>query len=262
MLGRMRGFAPRPVEWRSAGVLLRESNALLAAAPARLVGMYLLIYLPIQLLSGTAYLAMPLRGILASIAFAGYFCALEAARRGQAPALLDIVRPWRLPRDKLLLLALAGLVPVLLVWLAWWMDLGSLALDKLLAAPLAGAEGAAAAGGEPLSALVSVSNPALAQRIEAVAIENLVDIPLLLLQPLCVLHFWSGTRTFSANLLASLVNWRWGLLLAVLLTPIGVGLYSFQPDGLAGILLLLLTDVGIGIYVSAFTLVLMHHSLD
>jgi hypothetical protein len=264
MLGRMRGFAPRPVPWRSGGQLLRESAAILAAAPGRLVGMYLLVYLPVQLLSGTAYLAMPLRGILASVAFAGYFCALETARRGNVPGLLDMARPWRLPPDKLILLGLAGLVPVLLVWLAWWIDLGGPALDKLLTAPLAEAatDRAAQVAGEPLTAFLSVSNPALAQRIEAVTIENILDIPLLLLQPLCVLHTWSATRTLSANLLASLANWRWGLCLAVVLAPIGLALYSFHPDSLAGNLLLLVTDVGLGIYLSAFTLVLMHHSLD
>jgi hypothetical protein len=241
---------------------MREAVALLGAAPARLIGFYLLIYLPVQLLSGTAYLAMPLRGILASIGFAGYFCALEAVHRGQVPKLLDMARAWRLPGDKLLLLAMAGLGPVLLVWLVWWLDLGTQLLDQLLSAPLAGSAEGAAPSGEALGALLSVSDPALAQKVEAVVIENLLDIPLLLLQPLCVLHFWSATRTLSANLLASLANWRWGLLLAVVLTPVGLALYSLHPQSVAGNLLLLTVDVALGIYLSALTLVLMHHSLD
>ncbi len=255
-----RSFAPHPVAVRGIGQLLGETRSLLAVAPGRLLGLYLLVYLPVQLLSGTAYLAMPLRAIVASIGFAGYYCALEAARLGRMPGLRDMAAPWRLPPDKLVLLGLAGLVPVLLVWLVWWLDLGSLELDRLLTAPLADA--AADSTRDPLSAGLTVSDPALVQKIEAVAVENLLDIPLLLLQPLCVLYAWSATRTFSANLLVSLTNWRWGLLLAVLLTPAGLILYSWHPQGLLQNLVLLSTDIVFGIVPSAFSLVLMHHSLD
>ena len=258
--GRDSSFAPRPVAFQLGGQLLRETSAILAAAPGRLLGLYLLIYLPVQLLSGPAYLAMPLRASLASVGFAGFYCALEAARLGRAPGLRDLAGPWRLPRDKLVLLCLGGLVPVLLVWLAWWIDLGSLELGKLLANSLA--DGGADSARDNLSTVASVSNPALGQKIEAVLIENLADIPLLLLQPMCVLFSWSATRTFSANLMVSLANWHWGLFLAAALTPIGLSLYSYHPGTLSGDLLLLIADVAVGIFLNAFCLVLLHHSLD
>lgn len=259
MPARTGGFAPRPVPLRQAGRVLQESAALVAAWPGRLVGLYLLIYLPVQLFSGSAYLAMPLRAVLASIGFAGIFGALEAIRGGRAPGLRDMAQAWQLPRDKLVLLGLAGLVPVLLVWLVWWLHLGSARLDALLTAPVAVAPEPsqdAAAGA------MGVGNPPLGLKIETVAVDGLLSIPLLLLQPLCVLYSWNASRTFSANLLASLANWRWGLILAVVLFPLGLALYSYQPQGLLESLLLLLADVATGIYLSAMCLVLMHRTLD
>lgn len=256
--GRPSAFAPRAVPWSEAGAALREAADITLAYPWRLVGLYLLIYVPfLMFFGGVAYLAMPLRGIYESVFFAGYFCALEAARARRAPGLADLFGLWRLPHDKLLLLALAGLAPVVLTWLAWGLDLGWSDLDTLLRARLApGAEAGEAA------AAFGPGHPALAQRIEAAAVENLLGIPLLLLQPLCVLYAWSASRSLSANLLASLRNWRWGCLLGVIFLPLGVALNAYEPQSAVEELGLLALAVVLSVYLSAFTLVLMHRTLD
>jgi hypothetical protein len=257
--GSPRGFAPRAVPWGEAPALLAEAGRIVAAAPARLLGLYLLLFLPLQLLLGMAYLAMPLRGILASIGFAAYYGALEAARSGRPPGLADLGRALRLPADKLGLLVLAGLVPVLLIWLGWGLDLGPAALDQLLSAHMiAPADGGDAAA----AAAVSAGEPALAQRIEEALIDNLAAIPLLLLQPMCTLYGWSATRTFSANLLASLANWRWGCLLAALLVPLELALFGVAAASDAEQLLVLGLSVVLGLFLSALTLALLHRSLD
>lgn len=252
------GFAPRAVALREAGPLLRAAAAVVLFSPARLVGLYLAVYLPVQLISGTAVAAMPVRAILASIGFAGYFYALEAACRGRPPGLGDLGAVLRLPGDRLVLLGLAGLLSVFAVWASWWLDLGTTQIRLLLTAPLAVAGDPAHAA----DAVMTVSNPPLAQMIEAVTVENLIDVPLLFLQPLCVLRSWSATRTLSANLLASLANWRWGLVLAGVLGAVGLALYAWQPHDAAGTFLLLVADVAVGIVSNAFILVLMHRALD
>jgi hypothetical protein len=251
------GFAPRAVGFQEAGSLLRETWKLVFLSPGRLIGLYLAIYLPVQLVSGMALVVMPLRSALVSIGFAGYYLALEAAYRGRPPGLSDLAGLVRMPRGLWALLALAGLFSVLAVWGLWWLDMGTAQLRELLTAPLAAAADPARAA----EAVMTVSNPPLAQKIEAVAMENLIDIPLLFLQPLCVLRSWSATRTLSANLIASLANWRWALVLAVALGAAGFALYDWQPQGLGSTFLLLAADVAIGIVSNAFTLVLMHRAL-
>ncbi len=251
-----REFAPRAVSVELTGRLAGEAAALLRAAPGRLLGLYLLASLAVQLLAGVAYLAMPLRAGLASLAFSGFFCALERVYRGQAPGLRDMGRPWQLPYDRIFLLVAVGVLQVLATWLVWWLDLGSTQLDRLLSVPLAGAEG------DTKDLVPSVSHPALAQMIEMIGVECVLNLPLLLLQPLCVLYDWSATRTLAANLLASLANWRWGVLMAIVGGPISLALYASHPDGLGPILLFLAVDAVSSMYLSAFTLVLLHHSLD
>jgi len=249
-----RAFAPRPVSIELTGRLARRSFAVLRAAPGRLLLLYLFVYLPLLLLlTDAAYLAMPLRGVLASIGFAGFYGALQRAADGEAPGLREMVRPWLLPADRIVLLALAGLLPVLAIWLVWWFDLGSAGLDGLLSVPL---------GAAPADAKAGPASPALAQLVEMIAVENLLNLPLLLLQPLCVLHDWSATRTLSANLLASLANWRWGVLLAMVAGPLALALNAAPLDNPAVLPLVLVADVGFGMFLSAFTLVLLQYTLD
>lgn len=249
------GFHPRPVALGRAGSLVRESCALLLAAPGRLIGLYFVAFLVVQIFSGVAYLAVPLRWALASVAYTGFYLALDRVRCGQQPGLRDMGRPWVLPFDRIALLVVAGVLPVLLAWLIWWIDLGSAEMARLLSAPLA-------ADDDAPGALPSAAHPALAQMVELAAVGGLLNIPLLLLQPLCILYDWSATRTLSANLLASLANWRWGVAMAVLVAPVSVALDASHPKTGLELLAIILVDIALGMFLSAFTLVLLRHSLD
>jgi len=242
-LGTPRRFAPRTVGLDEFSSLARESAALLAAAPGRLCVLFLLVFLPIQLVPSLPYIAMPLRATLAAVGFTGFFAALEAARKGRPPSFLDMLLPWRLAPDKIALLVASGLVPLLLALVAWWLDLGSNALDDLLG-------GRAGEGA-----------PAMRQQLEFVVVINLVSMPLLFLQPLCILFPWSGSRTLAANVLAWLANWRWALVLALVSIPLAIGLDSFDPGDPVEILLSLISEVAVEIALSAFTLVLLQRSL-
>ncbi|HXY22413.1 MAG TPA: hypothetical protein VEI29_06995, partial [Burkholderiaceae bacterium] len=99
------------------------------------------------------------------------------------------------------------------------------------------------------------------QQLEFVVVFNLVGMPLIFIQPLCVLYTWSATRTLSANLLAWIANWRWALVITLLLIPIAIGLDSFDPSSAPEIVLSLLSEVAVEIGLSAFTLVLLQRSL-
>jgi hypothetical protein len=223
--------------------MVRETGSLLAAAPGRLCGLFLLIFLPVQLLSAMPYAAMPLRFSVAAVGLAGYYSALQAVREGRPATLMDMLLPWRLPADKVILLVVSGLVPLLAVLLVWWIDLGWEAVDAFLG-------GQMPAEGFPLR-----------QEIEFVLVLNVVGTPLLFVQPLCVLYAWTGTRSLAANLLAVLANWRWALALALLSIPIAIGLDSFDPKSVPEILLSLMADVAIEMGLGAFTLVLLQRSL-
>jgi len=242
--GTPRRFAPRPVGLDQFPSLLRDAAALLRAAPGRLCGFFLLVFVPIQLLSGVPYIAMPLRETLASIGFAGFFVALEVARQGRRPTLLDMAYSWRLPADKLILLVASGLVPLLAVLLVWWLDIGGAELDAYLS-------GRAPEGSLPVR-----------QQLEFVLVFNLVGMPLLFIQPLCALCSWSATRTLSADLLAWAANWRWALLVTLVLVPVAIGLESFDPASALEVVLSLLSEVAVEIGLSAFTLVLLQRSLQ
>ncbi len=254
-----RGFAPRAVPWNEGVPMLREALALFTAAPLRLLGLYLLFTLPVVLLNGPSWLALPVRVTIAAIIDAGLFAALEAVRRGRPPGLRDMFSPWLLPPGKIILLGLSGAALLLGDWLVWWADLGGAALQQLLIVyvpPEPGPEGAAAA----VQAL-SAANPAFAQKLEASLSENLLDIPLLLLAPLCVLHPWSATRTLAANLIASLRNWHWGVALFLFSTPVQLGFWVAAPS-LAIKLPLVLVNCVLGIITAGFVLALMHRALD
>ncbi len=239
-----RPFAPRPVGLDQFASLLHESAAILGRAPGRLFGLFLLVFLPIQILPSVPYAAMPLRTTLATIGFAGFFRVLESVRHGRPATLADMIAAWKLPADKLVLLAASGLLPLLAALLLWWFDMGGSQLDAYLG------------GREPGSAL------GLRQQVEFVVVLNLAGMPLLFVQPLCVLCAWSGTRTLSANLIAWIANWRWALLLTLVLIPLAIGLDSFDPENALEILLSLGGEIVVEIALSAFTLVLLQRSLE
>jgi hypothetical protein len=238
-----RGFAPRPVRAGEFVALLQEAAALVGAAPGRLCGLFLLVFLPVQLLSVVPYAAMPLRFSIAAVGLAGYYSALEAVRAGRPATIMDMLLPWRLPADKVILLVASGLLPLLAVLLVWWFDLGWDAVDAFLG-------GRVPADGFPMR-----------QEFEFVLVINLVGTPLLFVQPLCVLYSWSASRSLSANLLAFVANWRWALALALISIPIAIGLDAFDPKSIPEILLSLMADVAVEMALGVFTLVLLQRSL-
>ncbi len=240
--GAPRRFAPQPVGLEELPALARATVAVIGGAPWRLVGLYLVVFLPFQLLLGVPYLGRPLGSAFASVGFAGYFAAMDAVRLGRAPAFADLLRPWRMPSAKLALLAVAGVVPLLFVVLVWWADLGVAQLDTLLSGADQGLLGAR-------------------QQVEFIVVFNAVGMPLLFLQPLSVLYTWTASRTLSANLIVCVANWRWALALTLVAIPIGIGLASLDPSSAADTLLSLIAEVAVDMVLSAFTLVLMRRSL-
>jgi hypothetical protein len=238
-----RGFTPRTVALDQLPALVREAAGLFARAPARLCGLYLLVFLAVLLLPDLPYVARPLRATIDAVGVAGFFVALESARQGRAPSLLDMALPWRLAPNKLVLLVAAGLVPLLAVLLVWWLDIGGAELDALL-------------GGSAPD-----SRPSERQQMQDILVRNFVSMPLLFLQPFCVLFSWSASRTVSATLLAWLANWRWALALTLVSIPIEMGLGAIDSRNVGEVVLALIAGVASDIFQCAFTLVLMQRSL-
>jgi hypothetical protein len=253
--GAPRRFAPQPVRLAEFGAIAREAAGLLAASPGRLFGLFLLVYLPLQLLPDRMYLALPLRAMLASVGFAGFFCALDSVRHARPPTIQDMASVWRLPSGKLLLLVLGGLMPLLCVLAVWWLDLGGAEFDRLMSAP------AAVQAADGTWSPNPAATPTLTLWIEFSATGSFAAMPLLFLQPLCALYPWSGSRTLSAALIAWAANWRWSLLLAAALTPVAIVLNAYEPAGLGQTLVLLLSDIALNMFLCAVTLVLLRRSL-
>ena len=241
--GMPRRFAPRIVAADEFVSMVQEAAMLIGAAPSRLCGLFLLVFVPLQLLGLVPYAAMPLRFSIGAVGLAGYFGILEAVRTGRPATLADMLAPWRLPADKIVLLAVSGLVPLLAVILVWWLDLGWPSVDSFLA------------GADAADAL------SMRQEFEFMLVGNLVGVPLTFLQPLCVLHDWSASRCLSANLLAVAANWRWALALAVISIPIGIGLDAVDQKNALEMLLSLLANIAVAMGLGAFTLVLLQRSL-
>jgi hypothetical protein len=240
-----RRFAPQPVGLEEFASMVRETAALLGVAPGRLCGLFLMVFLPVQLVSALpfSYAVMPLRFAIAAVGLAGYYAVLESLRNGRPASVSDMLLPWRLAPDKVVLLVASGLVPLLAVLLAWWFDLGWDVADAFLS-------GQVPSEGLPVR-----------QEIEFVLVLNLVGTPLLFVQPLCVLYAWTGTRTLAANLLAFAANWRWALILTLVSIPIAIGLDAFDPKTVPEILLSLAADVAVEMGLGAFTFVLLQRSL-
>lgn len=247
-----RRFAPRRVAKDELANLLQEGFALFGAAPLRLSGLYLLVYVPLLFVLDLPYVGRPLDAAIGGIAFAGFFTALESVRQHRQATLHDMGSAWKLPADKLVLLAAGGLVPVVFILLAWWLDLGSGPLDALLSGE-----------GTPLASPLRTES-------EGVAVGELVSMPLLFLQPACVLFPWSGTRTLSATLILWLANWRWALGIALVRIPLSMVLIILgmsdpsdpgSSGGLVESIAFLAFGAALDLATGVFTLVLLNRSL-
>ena len=239
-----RRFEPKPVPLSEWTEMARDAALMIGAAPVRLIGLYLLVYLPIQLFPNFPYVAIPIRATIGAIGFTGFFLALDAARSGRPPTIVDMALAWRLPAGKLAVLALSGLLPIACMALVWWLDLGGNAVNDLLSGRL-----------EP-----DKFTPH--QQLDAVLAIDFAGLPLFFLQPLCMLAPWSASRTLSANFIACAVNWRWVLALTLLQVPIDIGTSALGTENGFEQLLSLLSELAVAIVLSAFTLRLLQRSLE
>jgi hypothetical protein len=187
-------FPLRRVALREAGPLLRATIAPFRAYPLRLIGMFLLLWVPIEALAGLPTLGLFLKEIADAVAFTGYTLALDAATRSDPPDFRHLAVVLRFGRDKLILLALSGLLPILFAVLVlygvWGLEATTGFLDEL-----------ARMAGHPSSAMV----------LDLRAAAYLASMPFTFVAPVWALYRWSGSRSMAANLLACLVNWRWVL---------------------------------------------------
>jgi phytoene dehydrogenase-like protein len=187
-------FPLRRVGFDEAWQLLRESVAPFQTAPFRLTWMFLLLWVAVQALVLVPTLGQFLIEMAAAAAFTGYTAALDAAARSEPPDLRHLAVVARFGRDKLILLMLTGLLPVLFAVLVlcgvWGLQETARFLDAL-----------GSPEGHP--------SPRLVWHFQAA--KYVASMPFAFVAPVWALYRWSGSRSMAANLLASLVNWRWVL---------------------------------------------------
>jgi len=120
----------------------------------------------------------------------------------------------RFDRDKLILLMLTGLLPVLFALLVlcgvWGLQETARFLDAL---------------GNP----EGHPSPRLVWHFQAA--KYVAGMPFTFAAPVWALYRWSGSRSMAANLLASLVNWRWVLAITGFEAVASEGLVWLQQQG-------------------------------
>jgi len=190
-------FPLRQVALSEAEPLLRETMAPFRAYPLRLIGLFLLLWLILWLVTYFQTAGVFFSDVVAAVAFTGYTAALDAATRSEPPDLRHIAAVLRFGSDKLILLLLSGVLPVLLavlvVYGAWGMQDTVQFLDEYSRAD----------GGHPSSTVMFYFRAA----------EYIASMPFTFVSPVWALYRWSGSRSMAANLLACVVNWRWVLAL-------------------------------------------------
>jgi hypothetical protein len=219
---------------------MRETAALLGASFGRLLVLFLLFYLLVLFLQELPYVALPLTATLSAIGNAGFICALETTRQGRAPSILDMLYPWKLPTEKLVLLVLGGMLPILVGMLVWWLDLGA---DRFVTL---------------LQTTDPAQIPSVGERIEFDLVIEVAATPLFFLAPFCVLYTWSASRTVSATVLAGLANWPW--LVGYCAVSVGIDLGFIALDATRDLALVpvgLAANIAVTMFSDAFTLVLM-----
>jgi len=187
-------FALRPVALREAGELLHAALAPYRAAPLRLSGMFLLLWVPTLALVFLPTFGPFLSETVSAVVFAGYTAALDAAARSEPPDFRHVAVVLRFGRDRLTLLALTGLLPVvcavLVLYAVWGVHETAAFLDQLTRG-----------NGRPSPGMM----------LDFQAAEYVASMPFTFAAPVWALYRWSGSRCMAANLLASWVNWRWVL---------------------------------------------------
>jgi hypothetical protein len=189
-------FPLRRVTFRELGPLLHASVAPFRVAPLRLTGLFLLLWVPIVILTFTQVLGPFLSDVAGAVAFTAYTAALDAAGRSEQPDFRHLGVVLRFPRDKMLLLMLSGLLPLLVAVLVlsavWGLTETGAFLDALGRA---------------------TGHPSPVMSLDFQAAEDIASMPFTFVGPVWALYRWSGSRSMAANLLACLVNWRWVLAL-------------------------------------------------
>jgi hypothetical protein len=189
-------FTLRRVGLGEAGHLLRESVAPFRAAPWRLMGLFLLLWIPIQVLAFAQTVGPFLSDIAAAVGFTAYTAALDAATRSEPPDFRHLSVVGRFDFDKLTLLMLSGLLPVVVAVLVlygmWGMPETARFLDNL-----------SRTDGHPSTRLL----------LDFELAGDVAGMPFTFVAPVWALYRWSGSRSMAANLLVCAVNWRWVLAL-------------------------------------------------
>jgi hypothetical protein len=188
-------FALRRVGLAEINGLLQESIAPFRAAPLRLLGMFLLLWVAVEMLIGSipSY-GLFLKDIVGAVAYTGYTVALDAATRSDPPDFRHLGVVLRFGRDKLILLMLSGILPSLIGFLVLYGIWGSDATAGFLA-----------------DIYRSPGHESAAMSLDLWAAENVASLPFAFVAPVWALYRWSGSRSMAANLLACWVNWRWVL---------------------------------------------------
>jgi hypothetical protein len=189
-------FPLRPVPLGEVGQLLRDSIAPFRFAPLRLTGLFLVLWIPILMLVFAQTVGPFLSEIASAVAFTGYTAALDAAARSEPPDFRHLGVVVRFDFEKLALLMLSGLVPILAAVLVLYGIWGMQETAQFV-------QGLSSADGHPSPRLM----------IDFEAAEYIAGIPFSFVAPVWALYRWSGSRSMSANLLACVVNWRWVLVM-------------------------------------------------
>jgi hypothetical protein len=189
-------FRLRAVALGEAGQLLRQSIAPFNVAPLRLIGLFLLLWIPIVMLVFAQPIGPFLSATASAVAFTAYTAALDAAARSEPPDFRHLGVVVRFDLEKLMLLMLTGLSPILTAVLVLYVVAGIQDTAQFL-------DDLSRADGHP--------SPRLLAYFEAA--QYVAGMPFTFVAPVWALYRWSGSRSMAANLLACLVNWRWVLVL-------------------------------------------------
>jgi hypothetical protein len=190
-------FPVRRIPFSEAGDLLRASIAPFRAAPLRLIGMFLLLWLPIVVLTLVDTVGPLLAEMAAAVAFTGYTAALDAATRSDRPDFRHLGIVLRFDRAKWILLLLSSVLPTLIGYLVLCGVWGIQETSTFLAE-------SSRPGGQPMPVMV----------LDLRTAEYIANMPFTFVIPVWALYRWSASRSMAANFLACVVNWRWVLAIA------------------------------------------------